>query len=77
MHVVETNLITTAAYVITYFHFNSDLIQLYLSTKMDWFSYKGIAIWCMCMGIHILKHLKEELILAIDKWLWMISNKAS
>ena len=28
----------------------------------------------MCLGIRVLKHLKEELALAIDKWLQVISN---
>ena len=65
--------------IISYFHFNSDLRQLYImSNKMDHFSYKGVAMWCMVyVGIHILRHLKEELAWVIDKWLWMISNIGS
>ena len=26
------------------------------------------------VGIHVSRHLKEELAWAIDKWLWIISN---
>ena len=29
----------------------------------------------MYMNVHVSKSLKEELALAIDKWLWLISNK--
>ena len=27
------------------------------------------------VNVHVLRHLKEELAWAIDKWLWVISNK--
>ena len=27
------------------------------------------------MNVHVSRHLKEEQVLVIDKWLWVISNK--
>ena len=40
------------------FHFNSHLKQLYISNKMEHFIYKD---GCGAHGIHVLRHLKEEL----------------
>ena len=28
----------------------------------------------VCMGVHVVRQLTEELVWATDKWLWVISN---
>ena len=40
---------------------------MYISNKMEHFSYKGEC------GIRVSRHLKEELVWAIEKWWWLIS----
>ena len=52
------------------FHFNSHLKQLYISNKMEQFSYKGVCV--VYIGIHVLRHWIEKLACAIDKRLWVI-----
>ena len=51
-----------------YFHCNSYLKQL-----ARW-SDSVINVGMAYVGIHVSRHLKEELAWAIDKWLWIISN---
>ena len=58
--IIETNLERLSWHCLNhYFQFNSPLKQLYINNKMEYFSYKG---GC---GISILRHLKEELTLAM------------
>ena len=46
--------------------FNSHLKQLYISNKIEHFSYKdGYGV----LGVHISRHLNEELAWSIDKQL--------
>ena len=52
-------------------HCNIYLKQLYISNKMECFSYKG---GCGGVGICISRHLKEELALVTDERLQVISN---
>ena len=54
-------------YTICCFHFKSRLQQLYISTKMEHFSYKG------GHGMMCSRHLISWLGLYF-KWLWIISN---
>ena len=50
-----------------------DQKQLYMSNKMEYFSYKG---GCGIRECTLIKaFIKEKLAWAIDKWLWVISNK--
>ena len=53
------------------FHFKSSVKQLYISNKTECFSYKGgYGIHeCMCI-----EAFTKELVWAIDKQLWVISN---
>ena len=53
-------------------HFNSHLKQLYISNKTEHFSCKGGCV--VCVGVHVLRHFKEELAWATDKWLRIMSN---
>ena len=67
--IVETNLITVSFHCISCsFHFNSYLKQLYISNKMEHFSYKS-----GCGMTHI-EVFKNELVWAIVKRLQFISN---
>ena len=59
--VIETNLIRVIAYPVTFTVIVRHLKQLYLSNKMEHFSYKG---GC---GVCVLRHLKES-------WLWLLIN---
>ena len=44
-----------------------------MNKKTELFSYKG---GCgIYVNLCVLRHLKEELAWAIDKWLWVISSK--
>ena len=51
--------------------FYSHLKQLYISNKVECFSYE---VSVACMGVHLLRRLKEEQAWAIDKQLQVISN---
>ena len=53
-------------------HCNSSQKQLYLSNEM---SASVIKVGVVYMSIHVLRHWKEELAWAIDKWFQVISNK--
>ena len=53
-------------------HCNSCQKQLYSSNKMEYFSYKG---GCDVYSRTHIKAFKEELAWAIEKQLWVISNK--
>ena len=55
---------------LTLIPFNIHLKQLYISNKMERFSYKGATY----VGVHIWGHLKDKLPWAIDKWIRIISN---
>ena len=39
---------------------------------MERYSYK---VGLVYVNVHVLRHLTEELAWAIDKWLWLISNR--
>ena len=52
-------------------HFYSHLKQLYISNKVECFSYKG---GCDVLGCTRIEASKEELTWATDKWLLIISN---
>ena len=52
-------------------HLYSHLTQLYISNKTKRFI---IQVCVVCVGIHMLRHLKEWLALATDKRLRVISN---
>ena len=51
-------------------HLYSHLKQLYISNKIECFSYKGRCVMCGCL-CHVLRSLKEKLAWATDKWLWV------
>ena len=53
-------------------HCNSGEKQLYLSNKKECFSIKDGMVY---INVCVSKQLKEELAWAIDKQLWVISNK--
>ena len=68
--IVEISLITVSFHCISRsFHFNSYLKHLYISNKMEHFSYKS---GCGMMRIEAFKRRAG---LCIDKWLWVINNK--
>ena len=52
----------------------SHLSQPYISNKMKRFSYKN-GCQGVCMGVHVSRHLKEELGWSIDKRLRVVINK--
>ena len=69
-YVIGPNLIRVSYHCIScYFHINSCLKQLYISSKTEHFSYNG---GC---GIHVLRCLIGELAWAVNKRLQFISNK--
>ena len=55
-------------------YFYSHLKQLYISNRQGT---SVINVGVVSIGVHISRHLKEELACARDKQLWVISNKVT
>ena len=53
-------------------HCNRHLKQLYIKVTR-WYT-SVIKVGVVYMGVHILRHLKEELVWAIDEWFWVICS---
>ena len=70
--VIETNLIRGYRYISCYLHFN---IPLDSCTQATRWNASVIKVGVVCVGLHVLRLLKEGLSWAINKRLQVISNK--
>ena len=71
--VIETNLIRVSYCCISHspFFLLCHLKQLYISNKMEQFSYRG---GCGICGFTCIEAFKRRVAWAIDKWFWVIGN---